>query len=468
MGRVLVIDDDEMLCQMMSRHLQIMHHEPVCALSLKEGLARLRNGAFDVVLLDVQLPDGNGLTAIPAVRAANGAPEVIIITGQGDPDGAELAIKSGAWAYLEKPVSLKDTALQLTRVFEYRRERAQSPPIVALEHPDIVGKSPEMKACFDLVAQAAVNDINVLVTGETGTGKELVSRAIHDNSRRATGPFVVVDCAALPDTLAETILFGRAKGAYTGADRAAPGLVKQAHLGTLFLDEVGELPLGVQKVFLRVLQEHRFRPVGSDVEVCSDFRLIAATNRDLDTLVAAGQFREDLLYRIRSMAIRVPPLRERREDIRAIVLHHNHRICTRNKSATKGFSPDFFEALMEYDWPGNVRELVNTLETTLATAANEHTLFARHLPVNLRAHVARNAVSGSTEEHPPDALSATPPGSLPPFREFRRTAAREAEKAYLRDLLALSGTSIKLACQISGLSRSRLYELLKEHELALH
>ncbi len=464
MGRVLVIDDDELLCQMMSRHLQLMRHEARCALTLGQGLALLRREPFDVVLLDVQLPDGNGLTAIPQVRESPGHPEVIIITGQGDPDGAELAIQSGAWAYLEKPVSLKDTALQLTRVFQYRLERAPARPIVALEHPGIVGDSVAMKACLDQVAQAAVSDVNVLVTGETGTGKELISRAIHENSERASRPFVVVDCASLPDTLAASILFGRARGAYTGADRASLGLLREAHQGTLFLDEVGELPLDVQKVFLRVLQEHRFRPVGGEQEVHSDFRLIAATNRDLEALAAAGKFRQDLLFRIQAMTIHIPPLRERKEDIRPIVLHHMHRLCVQRGEPTKGFSPDFFEALAAYDWPGNVRELINTVETTLATAAHEHTLFARHLPVKLRALVARHAVAGGGEQ---GGEAREPSRGLPTFKAYRTAAVRAAEKGYLEDLVRVSQGDAKVACRLSGLSRSRLYELLKSHQLTL-
>ncbi len=263
MADALIIDDDVTVCSMLSRMLENIGHGATHAHTLEEGLREVLSRSYDIVFLDVGLPDGNGLDALPKILETGSSPEVVIITGAGDPDGAELAIRSGAWDYLQKPLSPEKVILPLKRVLQYRDglKKAQKPP-VSLKREGIIGNSPTIKACLDLVAQAAGSESNVLISGETGTGKELFARAIHDNSPRAGGIFVTVDCAAIPDTLVESTLLGHVKGAFTGADRTQEGLIKQADGGTLFLDEVGELPLPLQKAFLRVLQERRFRPLG--------------------------------------------------------------------------------------------------------------------------------------------------------------------------------------------------------------
>ncbi|NHZ46858.1 sigma 54-interacting transcriptional regulator, partial [Nitratidesulfovibrio liaohensis] len=238
---------------------------------------------------------------------------------------------------------------------------------------------------------AAGSDAAALVTGETGVGKELFARAIHDNSPRAAAPFVAVDCASLPRSLAGSILFGHRKGAFTGADSNRDGLVLQADGGTLFLDEVGELPLSMQKMFLRVLQEHRFRPVGGRTEITSDFRLIAATNRDLEDMAERNTFRSDLLYRMRTVVVSIPPLRERCEDVTALAGHYLPRVWARFALPEKDISPDFHETLLAYHWPGNVRELIHTLERAVLASQDAPKLFARHLPDYLRICLARAA-----------------------------------------------------------------------------
>ena len=467
MADILIIDDDKMLCGVLGRHIGRMGHAATYSLTLEEGLKELSSKTFDVVFLDVNLPDGNGLDAIPGIRQIASSPEVIIITGAGDPDGAELAIKSGAWDYLEKPSSSKKMTLALVRALQYSKEKAARKPSVALKRKGIVGDSPRMKACFDLLAQAANSNANVLIAGETGTGKELFAQAIHKNSSRADNSLVVVDCAALPETLLESVLFGHEKGAFTGADRAQDGLVKQADGGTLFLDEVGELSLSIQKVFLRVLQEHKFRPVGSKHELRCDFRLVAATNRDLDKMAQCGQFRNDLLFRLRTLTIKLPSLRERPEDIKDLTLFYLAKFCERQQLATKGFSPEFFDALSAYNWPGNVRELFNTLEAALTAAHYDQTLFARHLPNQIRIQVARSAVGKKYPANGNKDTGRESAKALPLLRNFRKAAAAEAEKRYLQDLVSLASTNIGKSCRISGLSRSRLYELLKKHRIAL-
>jgi two-component system NtrC family response regulator len=457
MARVLIVDDDELIGEMLSVMVEDMGHSASSATTLKAGFEKASSDNFDVIFLDIKMPDGNGLDLLPKIRELPLHPEVIIITGRGDPDGAELAIKNGAWDYIQKSSSTKEMLLPFVRALQYREEKNTRKPPTALKLNGVIGKSPSMNVCLDLLAQAAHSDVNVLLAGETGTGKEVFARAIHENSMRGGNNFVVVDCTALPETLVESVLFGHEKGAFTGADKAQVGLVKQADAGTLFLDEIGELPLAVQKAFLRVLQEHRFRPVGAKQEIESDFRLIAATNRSLEKMVQDRTFRSDLLFRVRTLPIELPPLSARKEDIKELAMYHMARVCERYQIGTKGFSPEVFDALMAYEWPGNVRELVNAIERAISDAYHEPTLFPKHLPLDLRVKVARSSVK---KEAIPTAEGVVPLGSLAECRHA-------AEGRYLRDLVFQTKGKIKDACRISGLSRSRLYVLLKTHNLSI-
>jgi two-component system NtrC family response regulator len=315
-----------------------------------------------------------------------------------------------------------------------------------------------MEACMELVAQAAASDASVLITGETGTGKELFARAIHSNSARSCMPFVTVDCASLPPTIIESILFGHEKGAFTGADRTREGLIKQADGGTLFLDEVGDLPLSAQKAFLRVLQEHQFRPLGAKREIRSEFRVIAATNRDLGKMVQDGNFREDLLFRLRAFTIEASPLREHAGDIKELTFYYLNKICTRLGAETKGFSPEFIETLCAYNWPGNIRELVNALESALATAHDDSILFPKHLPMHIRIRLARDAILKKEDIPLPQEMTGT-------LKERRDSAVKREERQYLQELMVITGGNIRKACEISGLSRVRLHVLLKKHSI---
>ena len=251
---------------------------------------------------------------------------------------------------------------------------------------------------------------------------------------------MVVDCTALPETLVESVLFGHEKGSFTGADRPQDGLVKQAHCGTLFLDEIGELPPSFKRSFLRVLQEHRFRPVGAKHELTSNFRVISATNRNLDEMIGEGAFRADLLFRLRTLTIDLPRLTERKEDIKELAMCHMARVCERYQIGTKGFSPDFLDALLAYDWPGNVRELVNAIERSITAAYHGPTLFPKHLPTDIRIKVARSAIR--KESRRPAASDA----SLHLLAEYRQTSERQ----YLQDLMFQTKGNIKDACLISG------------------
>jgi two-component system NtrC family response regulator len=460
MATILIIDDEKIMSNMIKDMVTQMGHEAFAAYTLQEGVAEASSKPFDVVFLDVRLPDGNGLDALPQIQTTPSTPEVVIITGYGDPDGAELAMKNGAWDYLEKTSSLKTIKLCLERAIQYREVKKEKRTPLVFNREQIIGGSPKMLLCLDLLAQAAVTDADVLIFGETGTGKELFAQAIHKNSKRSQGNFIIVDCAALPPTIVESILFGHEKGAFTGADKTREGLIGQADGGTLFLDEVGELPLVVQKAFLRVLQERSYRPVGGKVEHKSNFRLVSATNRNLDAMVKTAQFRDDFLFRLKTITIDLPPLREHNEDIGELVFYYLGKLCERYDMKPKSLSSEFLDSLMAYSWPGNVRELVHTLERVLAVTRDETILYPQHLPTDIRVKLARASL---TRKKPSTSLGFTfdVASGYPKFADYRKTVDEE----YLRGLMSLTGSNIKEACTISGLSRSHLYALLKDHGL---
>ncbi|SPD76283.1 putative two component, sigma54 specific, transcriptional regulator, Fis family [uncultured Desulfobacterium sp.] len=470
MSRILIVDDDKMICETMSRIIRDMGHNVTYALTLNHGLEKALSDDFDIVFLDVRLPDGNGLEKLPIFQASPSLPEVIIITGYADPDGAELAIRNHAWDYIKKPASIDSITLAITRAQQYRDGKSANKAAVSLNRMGIIGESPQVKECLDLVARAANSMANILIVGETGTGKELFARAIHANSPRSQMGFVPVDCASLPESLVESLLFGHTKGAFTGADKAEEGLIMRAHGGTLFLDEVGDLPMPIQKSFLRVLQERSFHPVGGSLELESDFRLISATNRNLDELEKTGVFREDLLFRLRTVTITLPPLREREEDIKYLALNYLEKLCDSHKTGMKGVSSDFFSVLRSYHWPGNIRELFNALESAFIQAQYETTIFPRHLPTNIRAQVVRSQINEHMEAQPDVAQTDKKEinilyNDVSTWRDYRKALIEDGEKQYLIKLMWNTGSNIKDASRLSGLSPSRLYDLLRKYKI---
>ncbi len=457
MAKILIIDDDALLSETVADKLESLHHQSQAVHSLAKGLRTAVNGDFDIILLDVYLPDGNGLKSIDQLRAVPSEPQVIIITGQGDPDGAEMAIRHGAWCYLEKNSIIKEISLPLTRALQYREAvRGQKAVVEAMERDQLVGESPRFIQCLEILANAAAADASVLISGESGTGKEAFARAIHANSRRKNGNFVVVDCTALPEQLVESVLFGHVKGAFTGADRANRGLIRHADKGTLFLDEIGELPLATQKSFLRVLQERAFCPVGSQEECRSDFRLICATNRDLAAMTREGLFREDLLYRLRGLSLHLPPLRERDGDIPLLAEYFLNCSVQRYGQEPKECLPEVMELLCSYHWPGNVRELSQAIESAFAQAVYSSVVFTQHLPVHIRTAHARANVQRQAPVASPSFAEST---FLPAWRD-----AKDAfERDYTQRLLQHSEGNVMEAGRLSGLSRTRLYQLIKKY-----
>lgn len=480
MSNILIIDDDMEICDTMESLVSRLSHDCKTVQNIRAGRNAAQKQTFDVVFLDVSLPDGNGLDLLPELAELKNAPEVIILTGKGDPDGAELAIQGGVWEYILKPSSVREITLTLERALRYRQEKLGNLTGEEIDTKNIIGKSPRITAACNLLAQAAGSDSNLLITGETGTGKEVFARTIHENSGRSSKKFVVVDCASLTESLVESILFGHRKGAFTGAHEHQPGLIKASDGGTLFLDEIGEMPLSIQKSFLRVLQEHTFRAVGDAKEQRSNFRLIVATNRDLDDMVETGEFRSDILYRIKTMKILLPPLRHRVGDVKILAEYKVAQLDSQYGMGKKSIDAEFYATLDRYKWPGNVRELFNVIERAVVAAGNETKLFAMHLPRSLRIQVAQEQIRKMTglEEledfSEPDSKSDVRKigqdifqdifdRKLPTLKDFKTTA----EKVYISELIRQGEGETATILAASGLSRSHFYSLLKKHGLSI-
>jgi two-component system NtrC family response regulator len=466
MANILVIDDEKMIGDLMSRVILRMGHSVKLATTLEGGLQAAQAEKFEVIFLDVQLPDGDGLSKMPLIENLSSKPEVIVITGFANQEGMERAISCNAWDYIQKPLSFEAITQSVNRALQYRSEKNNFQPCKPLKINGIVGHSQSLKNCLELVGRAAGSRANILITGETGTGKELFARAIHTNSPRADKNFIAIDCGSLPESLIENLLLGHAKGAFTGADKAEEGLIKRADGGTLFLDEVGELTPAMQKVFLRVLQERRFYPIGDTRETQSDFRLVAASNRNLAEMVKSGQFREDLLFRLCSISIDIPPLRQRDDDVLELAQSYMHALCKSQDIEQKAFSSDFLEVLKTYLWPGNVRELFSALESTMANALHEPTLFAKHLPKSIRIEVARASLDLDFRNIEADEETVAVPAALPSWQNFRKAHIASGERQYLRNLITSCSGNVQQAARLARLSRPHLYGLLRKYGIS--
>ena len=360
---ILVIDDEPNILTTVRRNLEVEGHTVMVAGSGQAGLQKLAESDVDLVLLDVMMPGESGLEVLPKIKVASPETVVVMMSGNATIETAVQATKLGALDFIEKPLGPKlavtvENALSLGRLrHENQRQRGRIQTDFAM-----IGKGGAMRAIFDKVAKTAPTTGRVLITGENGTGKELVARAIHEHSKRAEGPFVKLNCAAIPSELIESELFGHEKGAFTGATQQRRGKFELADGGTLFLDEVGDMNPSAQAKVLRVLQENELERVGGGETIKVDVRVVAATNKDLQAEIAAGRFREDLFYRLAVVPIELPPLRARREDIPALVDHFIDTVCADNGRRAKKVSPSAMTLIMQHDWPGNVRELKNVVE----------------------------------------------------------------------------------------------------------
>jgi len=376
-GRILVIDDEKSIREFLTILLQQEEYEVITGASVAEGIERLTDGRPDLVMCDLKLPDGTGLEVLKHARSHHISTPFIIITAHTTPQHALEALRAGAAEYLSKPFNVDDLKAILAKLF------ADSSSDAPFEVPEFIGASEPIKRILDMIPRVASTPSTVLITGESGTGKELLARAIHAASANAAGPFLSVNCGALPEGLLESELFGHVRGAFTGAVRDHAGLFVEANGGSLLLDEVGELTPPMQAKLLRVLQEHRVRPVGGTREVEFQVRLLAATNRDLEADVEEGVFREDLFYRLNVLHLHLPPLSQRADDLPALALHFVRRTCSRFGIDEKRLAPDAVRVLQAYTWPGNVRELENIIERTVALETSE-LISSGSLPEHLR------------------------------------------------------------------------------------
>jgi DNA-binding NtrC family response regulator len=377
-GHLLVVDDEQSLREFLTILLEQEGYEVTTADTVASGIESVLKGSFDLVMCDLKLPDGSGLEVLAKARNQQVTSPFIIITAHTTPQHALEALRAGAAEYLSKPFNVEDLKLILEKLLgDGETETATQ------EVPNFIGSSPAIRRILDMVPRLAATPSTVFITGESGTGKELLAQAIHAFSAAANGPFLSVNCGALPEGLLESELFGHVRGAFTGAVKDHKGLFVDAEGGTLLLDEVGELTPLMQVKLLRVLQERRVRPVGSSHEVEVNVRVLAATNRDLERAVKNGEFREDLYYRLNVLHIHLPPLRQRIEDLPELARHFVERTCENFGTRAKRLTPDALRVLQAYSWPGNVRELENVIERTVALEPTEM-ISSGSLPEHLR------------------------------------------------------------------------------------
>jgi len=446
--RILIVEDEEIIRELLVPSLREEGFNVNAVGTGEDALKRLETTLYDVVLLDLNLPGMHGMNVLSAAPATQTDAQFVVMTAYGTVDTAVEAMKLGAFDYVNKPFRTEELLLVLRRALEEAELRREVAHLRALSGEGfrgrIIGKTPEMRRVYDLIERVAPTRANVLVTGETGTGKELVARAIHDVSNRSRRPFVPVNCSALSPTLLESELFGHRKGAFTGAIASKRGLFESAQGGTLFLDEVSTINQSTQVKLLRVLQERVVTPVGGTEPIAVDFRLVAATNEELERLVQSGGFREDLYYRMNVFPIRVPPLRERREDIPLLANAFRLRFAEENGIEAPPLLPETLSRMMAYDWPGNVRELENVIERSLILHAG-----ARSLPFE---PTTGQSVSGDASGR----------------RLVSRARAESwdldrLEREYILDVLDDQGWHQARAAEILGINRRTLYRKLKRY-----
>jgi DNA-binding NtrC family response regulator len=443
-SKILVVDDEPSILRLLQEALSQWGFQVTCASSATEAIEAVRGDMFDAVLTDIRMPEMTGLELLKEIKRHDESIEVVMMTGFPTISSAVEALKEGAYDYLSKPLILDELRHLMTRMMERRFLRGEVHSLrerlgEELAVTELVGNSAPMQRVKEIIAKVAASDSPVLIEGESGTGKELVAAAIHRLSPRAKGPFVPVNCSAIPEALLESEFFGHVRGAFSGAVADTLGLFRGANEGTIFLDEIAELSPGLQVKLLRVLQEMQVRPVGSTKAYTVDVRVIAATNRDLDRAIAEGKFRQDLYYRLNVVRVSLPPLRARRDDVPALVSHFLRRFNRRFRRELRGITPDALAALQGYDFPGNVRELENLMERAYAMGAREQITLA-DLPSLASGHAAPTAASG---------------GAIPQLAEVEKELILRALSYYKDDK--------EEAAKALGISRRTIYRRLKEY-----
>jgi len=447
-GRILIVDDDLNMCEMIANYLEDNGFETVWYTVADDAFSALKCEKIDVVLTDLQMAGMDGIELCD--RVVKNWPDipVVVMTAFGSMETAVTALRAGAYDFITKPFELAILIFTLERALKHRSLQDKVKKLSELvgrskRFEKFLGESTPMQNIFDLISRVADSDASVLVMGESGTGKELVARALHQNSRRSAGPFVTVNCAALPETLLESELFGHAKGAFTDAKKERKGLFLQADQGTLFLDEMGALPLILQPKLLRALEEHCVRPVGSDKEVRFNVRLIAGTNTDLESAIEDGRFREDLFFRINVIQIGMPPLRSRGSDILLLAQYFLEQFAQASGKSVLKISKPVAEKLLGYHWPGNVRELRNAVEHASVLARYEN-ISVEDLPEKIRTYHNSHIIVGNN--NPSELLSM-----------------EEVERRYILHVLKSVAGNRTLAAQVLRLDRKTLYRKLRHY-----
>lgn len=443
MDKILVVDDDNNVLKVIKLRLEARRYDVTTAINVEEALRRAKSSTFDLALVDLKLGEENGIELMRGLHQINPEMPVIILTAYGTISSAVQAMKKGASSYLTKPFDYQELLLQIKNCLDkskLSKEVKRLKGIVKERYgfENIIGKSETMKKIMEQVAQAAETDSNVYIEGESGTGKELIAKTLHVASPRRDGPFVAINCSAIPETLLESELFGYEKGAFTGAARTKKGLFAQAHKGSFFLDEISEMPLAMQAKLLRVLEKKEFYPIGGEKTIKVDAKIIAASNKKLEEEVKKRHFREDLFYRIHVIPIKLPPLRERKEDIVLLARHFLKEFARKTKKDIKGFLPSALHKLMLHPWPGNVRELENAIECAVAMTTQD---------------ILTDDLILQSQKLEKDRLQSL------------KNAKEDFERSYLIQLIELTQGNVSQAAKQAGKYRADMYELFKKHDL---
>ena len=454
----LVVDDEKVVCESCEMTLTDEGHTVKIAMSGKEALEKIKEETFDIALIDLKMPEMDGIEVLRAIKRSYPEITVIMITGYPTIETAVQAQRLGAFDYVLKPFAPDELNIVVARALD-NRELVRETQRLRLELQDkhkfdnIVGKSKNMREIYKFIRKVAPTDSTILIYGESGTGKELIARAIHYNSLRKDKQFVTVDCAVLSENLLESELFGHVKGSFTGATTDKPGLFEIASGGTVFLDEIGNISLTVQKKLLRALQEREFMRVGGTEVKKVDLRLIVATNRDLETMMAEGTFRDDLFYRINIVPIHLPPLRERKEDIPLLACHFLKKYSKEANKNVSNISAEAMELLVNYNWPGNVRELENLMERIVVTT-DEETILEGHLPF----------IQGK-----PNDTVVTVPRTSDELKEMKKTlrekAVKEAERLFVVEALKRNNWNVTKAAKDVGMLRQNFQVLMRKYNV---